>query len=60
MYRFLIGLKLPEFYSSQKSTIHIYSGIKQANGNDKISGRGLKIIGQRLKFDNYLVKVCET
>ena len=32
----------------------------QADGNDEISGRGLKIIGQRLKFDNYLVNVCET
>ena len=34
--------------------------IKQADGNDKISDRGLKIIRQRLNFDNYLVNVCET
>ena len=34
--------------------------IKQADGNNKISGRGLKIIRQRLKFDKYLVNVCET
>ena len=32
--------------------------MKQADGNDKISGRGLKIFRQRLKFDNYLVNVC--
>ena len=34
--------------------------IKQTDGNDKISGRGLEIIRQRLKFENYLVNVCET
>ena len=35
------------------------TGITQADGNDKIAGRGLMIIRQRLKFDNYLVNVCE-
>ena len=34
--------------------------IKQADGNDKVSARGLKIERQRLKFNNYLVNVCET
>ena len=38
----------------------LLNSIKQADGSDKISGRGLKIIGQRLKFDNHLVNVCET
>ena len=33
--------------------------IKQADGNDKKSARGLNIIRQRLKFDNYFVNVCE-
>ena len=39
---------------------HLVLAIKQADGNDKIPGRGLRIIRQRLKFDNYLVNVCET
>ena len=34
--------------------------MKQADGNDEILNRGLKIKGQKLKFDNYLVSVCET
>ena len=34
--------------------------IKQADGNDRVNARGMKIKGQRLKFDNYLVIVCET
>ena len=36
------------------------SYIEQADGKDIVSGRGLKIIGQRLNFDNYLDKVCVT
>ena len=34
--------------------------IKQADGNDEFYNRGFKIKGQRLKFDNYFVSVCET
>ena len=34
--------------------------VKQADGNDKIFGRWLKIIGQRLKYDPNLENVCET
>ena len=41
-------------------TIFCLTFIKQADGNDKISGRGFKILRQRLKFDNYLVNICET
>ena len=34
--------------------------MKQADGNDEFYNRRFKIKGQRLKFDNYLVNVCET
>ena len=34
--------------------------IKQADGNDEFHNRGFKINGQRLKFDNHFVSVCET
>ena len=33
--------------------------MKQADGDNKISARGLKIIGQRFKLKNYLVNLCE-
>ena len=34
--------------------------IKQADGNDEFFARGPEIKGQRLKFDNNFVSVCET
>ena len=34
--------------------------MRQADGNNKYSARGLKTIGQRLKFNNNLVNVYET
>ena len=37
-----------------------FSTIKQADGNYKVSGRGLEITRQRLIFDNYLNNICET
>ena len=34
--------------------------IKQADRDNKISARGLNIIGQSVEFVNQLVNVCET
>ena len=50
------GRQLP----NGKSRALIQIPIRQADGDDEISARGLTIKGQKLKFDKYHVNICES